>query len=271
MPGILSWIRARLIGAPVFAPGPSIEDAWASDEPMKLIVGLGNPGKEYERTRHNVGWWMVDHLADVWQCDAWRTNGDARVADGRVGSVRVRLLKPQTFMNLSGTVLKPYVRRPFWAAATDLLVVVDEVALTIGRYRFRAEGSAGGHNGLKSIEGTLGNQKYPRLRIGIGPDNAREVGNLSDFVLDNFGKMETATVKELLPVLTEAIQLWLTGGITTIGIALQRRSVNSCRVSMRSRTTRRAGEAFSARRRGCSFRRRCTARCTIRRSPPKCS
>jgi PTH1 family peptidyl-tRNA hydrolase len=208
MSGLLSWVRARLSGAPASSP--------AADETMKVIVGLGNPGKEYERTRHNVGWWMVDHLADVWHFDAWRKDGEARVADGRVGSVRVRLIKPQTFMNLSGAVLRPYLRRPFWSAATDLMIVVDEVALPIGRYRFRADGSAGGHNGLKSIEAAVGNQKYPRLRIGIGPDNQRQVGNLSDFVLDNFGKAETATVKELLPVLTDGLELWMKEGITLV-------------------------------------------------------
>jgi PTH1 family peptidyl-tRNA hydrolase len=208
MSGILSWVRARLVGAPASSP--------TADEKMKVIVGLGNPGKEYERTRHNVGWWMVDHLADVWQFDAWRKDGEARVADGRVGNVRVRLIKPQTYMNLSGAVLRPYLRRPFWSAATDLMIVVDEVALPIGRYRFRADGSAGGHNGLKSIEATLKSRAYPRMRIGIGPDNERQVGNLSDFVLDNFGKMETTTVKELLPVLTEATELWLKEGIAPV-------------------------------------------------------
>src|SRR4051812_44619916 len=183
---------------------------------MKVIVGLGNPGKEYEDTRHNVGWWMVDHLAKAWGFDAWRKDGEARVADGRVGPARVRLIKPLTYMNLSGAVLKPYLRRPFWAAATDLLVAVDEVALPIGRYRFRAEGSAGGHNGLKSIEATLGNQKYSRLRIGIRPDDERAVGNLSDFVLDNFGKVEAATVQDLLPALTTALELWLNEGIAPV-------------------------------------------------------
>jgi peptidyl-tRNA hydrolase, PTH1 family len=117
---------------------------------------------------------------------------------------------------LSGSVLRPYLRRPFWSAATDLMVIVDEVALPIGRYRFRADGSAGGHNGLKSIEAAIGNQKYPRLRIGIRPENERAVGNLSDFVLDNFGKAETATVKELLPVLTEGLEMWLKEGITPV-------------------------------------------------------
>jgi peptidyl-tRNA hydrolase, PTH1 family len=159
---------------------------------------------------------MADHLADVWHFDPWRKDGESRVADGKIGNVRVRLIKPQTYMNLSGSVLRPYMRRPFWSAATDLMVVVDEVALPIGRYRFRADGSAGGHNGLKSIEAAIGNQKYARVRIGIRPENERAVGNLSDFVLDNFGKAETATVKELLPVLTEALELWLKEGITPV-------------------------------------------------------
>jgi PTH1 family peptidyl-tRNA hydrolase len=202
---LFSWIRARFVGAPE-----------SLSEPMKVIVGLGNPGKEYEHTRHNVGWWMVDHLAEVWGCDKWRKDGDARVADGRVGSARVRLIKPQTYMNLSGAVLKTYARRPFWAAATDLMVIVDEVALPIGRYRFRAEGSAGGHNGLKSIEAALKSQKYSRLRIGIHPGDERQVGNLSDFVLDNFGKTETKIIKDLLPTLTQGVELWISDGITPV-------------------------------------------------------
>jgi len=89
---------------------------------MKVIVGLGNPGKEYERTRHNVGWWVVDHLADVWHFDGWRKDGEARVASGSVGSIKVRLIKPLTYMNLSGAALRSYMRRPFWSAATDLMV-----------------------------------------------------------------------------------------------------------------------------------------------------
>jgi PTH1 family peptidyl-tRNA hydrolase len=183
---------------------------------MKVIVGLGNPGKEYENTRHNIGWWLVDHLAEVWSADSWRKDGDARVADCRLGNIRVRLVKPQTYMNLSGAVLKPYLRRPFWAAATDLMIVVDEVALPIGRYRFRAEGSAGGHNGLKSIEGTLKSQKYSRLRIGIHPGEERQVGNLADFVLDNFGKTEAKIVRDLFPDLTAALELWMKEGIAPV-------------------------------------------------------
>jgi PTH1 family peptidyl-tRNA hydrolase len=184
---------------------------------MKVIVGLGNPGPEYERTRHNVGWWVVDHLADVWRFDGWRKDGEARVSNGSLGNVKMRLVKPQTYMNLSGQVLRPYLRRPFWAAANDLLVVVDEVQLPVGRYRFRAKGSAGGHNGLKSIEHHLKSQDYPRLRIGVGPDEGRQRGAvLSDYVLGEFGKHDAEVVRGLLPELTEALEAWAKDGITPV-------------------------------------------------------
>jgi peptidyl-tRNA hydrolase, PTH1 family len=183
---------------------------------MKVIVGLGNPGKEYERTRHNVGWWVVDHLADVWRFDGWKKDNDARVATGTVGNVKVRLIKPLTYMNLSGAALRPYLRRPFWSVGTDLMIVVDEAALPLGRYRFRAKGSAGGHNGLKSIEGAVGSQEYSRLRIGIAPEEPRERGVLKDFVLDDFGKREEAVIRDLMPVFTEALELWIKSGITPV-------------------------------------------------------
>ena len=185
---------------------------------MKVIVGLGNPGKEYERTRHNVGWWVVDHLADVWHFDGWKKDKDARVASGTVGNVKVRLIKPLTYMNLSGAALRPYLRRPFWAPATDLMIVVDEAALPLGRYRFRAKGSAGGHNGLKSIEAAVKSQEYSRLRIGIAPpaDDPRERGALTDFVLDEFGKREEAVIRALMPTFTEALEHWLRNGIVPV-------------------------------------------------------
>ncbi|MFI5243812.1 MAG: aminoacyl-tRNA hydrolase [Gemmatimonadales bacterium] len=184
---------------------------------MKVIVGLGNPGREYAGTRHNVGWWVIDHLADVWRFDRWKKDGEAHVTTGTVHGKRVRLVKPQTFMNLSGNVLVRYARRPFWSAAQDLMVISDEVQLPVGRYRFRAKGSAGGHNGLKSVQGQLGTQEYARLRIGVGPsDDQRKVAVLSDYVLGNFGKTEAITVKELLPNFVEAIELWVAEGIQPV-------------------------------------------------------
>jgi PTH1 family peptidyl-tRNA hydrolase len=181
---------------------------------LKVILALGNPGEEYEQTRHNVGWWLIDHLADVWRFEGWRKDGNSRVATGAVGRDRVRLVKPQTYMNLSGAALRPYLRRESWDPRRDLLVVVDEVALPVGSYRLRAGGSAGGHNGLKSVEGALGSQDYPRLRIGVGPPAGRERrATLTDFVLDRMGKAEAAEVRELLPRMTEATETWLSEGI----------------------------------------------------------
>jgi PTH1 family peptidyl-tRNA hydrolase len=191
---------------------------------LKVIFGLGNPGDEYENTRHNVGWWLLDHLADVWHFDGWRKDGNARVAGGRVCGQNVRLVKPQTYVNLSGAALRPYLRRESWNAATDLLVVVDEVALPLGTFRIRASGSAGGHNGLKSIEGALGSQQYARLRIGVGPPPGRERrGDLADYVLDRFGKAEAAEVRELLPRIADAAETWVADGVEAAMTRFNRR------------------------------------------------
>ena len=184
------------------------------DGPVKVILGLGNPGKEYERTRHNVGWWALDHLADVWRFSAWKKDGQALVSNGMSGTTRVRLVKPLTFMNLSGAVLTPYLRRAFWTPASNLLVMVDDVALPVGTYRLRASGSAGGHNGLKSIERAIASQQYARLRVGIKPaEERREVGALSDFVLSPFGKVEREEIVSLLPKVQDAAEIWLRDGV----------------------------------------------------------
>jgi len=182
---------------------------------LKVILGLGNPGREYAATRHNVGWWLIDHLADVWHFDAWKKDGVSQVSTATVGGVKVRLIKPHTYMNLSGQALKNYVRRPFWSAAKDLLVVVDEVQLPVGRARIRARGSAGGHNGLKSVEQALGSQEYARLRIGVGPSEERKgiYKDLADFVLAPFARDERDDVLSLLPTLTGAVETWLKDGV----------------------------------------------------------
>ena len=182
---------------------------------MKVILGLGNPGREYAATRHNVGWWLIDHLADVWHFEAWSKSGNSVASNGVVAGQKVRLLKPQTFMNLSGEALKNYVRGPFWSAATDLLVVVDEVQIPVGRFRIRARGSAGGHNGLKSVEHALGTQEYPRLRIGVGPSEERKgvYPNLADFVLAPFARDEREDVLSLMPQVAAAVETWLRDGV----------------------------------------------------------
>ena len=180
---------------------------------MKVILGLGNPGREYEHTRHNVGWWVLDHLADVWRLDGWRRDGETLTLGGTVAGHPVRLVKPLTYMNLSGQVLRPYLRRPAWSAASDLMVLVDEVAIPIGTYRVRARGSAGGHNGLKDVERALGSQEYARLRIGIGPTDERRRGDLSNFVLSRFSSDERSIILDLLPRFQDAVDIWLRDGI----------------------------------------------------------
>jgi PTH1 family peptidyl-tRNA hydrolase len=180
---------------------------------MKLIVGLGNPGREYERTRHNVGWWVLDHLADVWRFDGWKRDGKAMTATTRIDGKLVRLLKPQTFMNLSGEALASYLRRPFWSAATDMLVIVDEVALPLGTFRIRANGSAGGHNGLKSIERAVGSRDYARLRVGIQPEDPRMRGDLADYVLHPASSHERSVIGELMPKIEDATAVWMKEGV----------------------------------------------------------
>ncbi|MDB4898743.1 MAG: Peptidyl-tRNA hydrolase [Gemmatimonadetes bacterium] len=182
---------------------------------MKVIVGLGNPGKEYENTRHNVGWWLLDHLADRWGFTGWKKDGQAKVLQGHLPGVKepIRLVKPQTYMNLSGGTLVQYARRPFWSATNDLLVLVDEVALPVGSWRIRAEGGAGGHNGLKSVQQALGTQQYPRLRVGVGDPDRPPGGPLTDFVLGAVGKRDAETIRGLFPPMTDAVEAWVRTGI----------------------------------------------------------
>ena len=189
---------------------------------MKVIVGLGNPGREYEDTRHNVGWWFVDMLARRWNLGAWKKDGDSMSVTGLVGMKKVKLMKPQTYMNLSGSVLRPVLRRDGFVLAEDLMVVVDEVAVPAGEYRLRAFGSAGGHNGLKSIEAHAKSQTYLRLRIGIKPvDERRTIGDMADFVLHTMPRDERELVEGVFERAAKAIELWIAEGteraVSTMG------------------------------------------------------
>src|SRR3990172_4371239 len=135
---------------------------------MKIVVGLGNPGKGYEHTRHNVGWMVLDRLAERagWTGHA-RARDAAASVHGRYNGLDLMLVKPTTFMNLSGVAVRKVIARQR-APLPDLLVVVDDFALPLGGRRLRGEGSAGGHNGLRSIIGELCSQQFARLRVGIG-------------------------------------------------------------------------------------------------------
>ncbi len=177
---------------------------------MKAIVGLGNPGPEYDATRHNVGWWVVDRLAYDWDLGPFRRDGNAWVTQGRVGEREVRLVKPTTYMNRSGLAFRPLVELTDFDPSADLLVVVDDAALDVGRIRFRPSGSPGGHNGLKSVSGALRSDDYPRLRIGVGLKPGTM--DLADWVLSPLPKDEEQAVVDLLPELSRAVEVWLDEG-----------------------------------------------------------
>ena len=180
---------------------------------MKIVVGLGNPGKQYEHTRHNVGWMVLDRLAERagWVGHA-RARDAAASVHGRYKGLDLMLVKPTTFMNLSGVAVRKVLARQH-APLDELLVVVDDFDLPLGRIRLRAEGSAGTHNGLKSIVGELGNQKFARLRVGIGepvrvnPDRAA-----IDHVLSRFGAGERRTLEVVLDAAADAVEDWAREG-----------------------------------------------------------
>ncbi len=178
---------------------------------MKVVVCLGNPGSEYSTTRHNVGWWLADRLAEEWALGRFRRQGGAAAVVGEEEGHEVHLLKPLTYMNRSGVVLTPLRHMEEFDVARDLLVVVDDVALEPGRARFRASGSAGGHNGLRSVEASLGTQGYARLRIGVGA--APPGGDLAEWVLSSPPLEERRAIRDLFPELAEGVRLWLAEGV----------------------------------------------------------
>jgi len=173
---------------------------------MKIVVGLGNPGPEYDTSRHNVGWWVVDRLAYDWDFSTFQRDGRAFLTEGTVGEEQIRLIKPRTYMNRSGQALRSLRDVEDFDPTQDLLVVVDDATLDVGRVRFRPEGGAGGHNGLKSISGALGSQEYPRLRIGVGQKPSGV--DLADWVLSPMPEADEDVVVGLLPELAEAVSVW---------------------------------------------------------------
>jgi len=174
---------------------------------VKVVAGLGNPGPDYDDTRHNVGWWVVDRLAYDWKMGAFEREGRALVTAGPVRGQSVELLKPLTYMNRSGAALARYGELDL----SDLLVVVDDATLDVGRVRFRPGGGAGGHKGLRSVSGVLGSEEYARLRVGVG--RRPEGTDLSDWVLSAMPPEDEAEVVELLPKLTEAVEVWIEEGV----------------------------------------------------------
>ncbi len=177
---------------------------------MKVIAGLGNSGAEYAGTRHNVGWWALEAVRRAWGFPPYRDRGAAGFSQGeRAGDVVV-LVEPLTYMNRSGTAVAPLARREGFDVAADLLVLVDDVNLDVGRVRLRPSGSAGGHNGLRSVEGALGTRAYARLRIGVG---AKPPGaDMAQWVLSPMPPEDEEVVIGLLPHVVACVEAWLEQG-----------------------------------------------------------
>ena len=173
---------------------------------MKVIAGLGNPGAEYANTPHSIGFEVVDALARSLGA-SWKSSSSfgGELAQGMLGNVKVLLVKPQTFMNLSGDCVAPVVRYHNADAAEDLLVVSDDIDLPVGRLRTRKGGSAGGHNGLKSVIERTGTADFVRLRLGVGRD-ARNRSNVIGHVLGKFAAADRAAMDEVVAKAVEAIE-----------------------------------------------------------------
>jgi PTH1 family peptidyl-tRNA hydrolase len=201
MPISTKWLTRRLQRG---------DTVLASYQPMKLIAGLGNPGMRYARNRHNVGFMVLNHMARAEHAEFIRQRFNAQLTEVNLDGERVLLVKPQTYMNLSGSAvgkLAAFYRLP----RTGVMVVYDDLDLPLGKIRLRANGSSGGHHGMESIINALGGTDIPRLRIGIGrPDPNQDVGH----VLGNFSDKEQSILEDVLQRSENALRVWTSKGIT---------------------------------------------------------
>ncbi|MDH3716731.1 MAG: aminoacyl-tRNA hydrolase [Planctomycetota bacterium] len=177
---------------------------------MKLIVGLGNPGRKYEGTRHNIGWMVLDELKRRYGTSAVKSKFHGEVMDAELSGVRSLLLAPQTFMNRSGTSVAA-AKNFYKVADEDLLVICDDFQLPLAKLRIRKSGTAGGQNGLADVIRALGHQDFARLRIGIGqpPEN----WDPADYVLSRFDEAEQREMVDTIGTAADAVNLWATEGI----------------------------------------------------------
>ncbi len=176
---------------------------------MRLVVGLGNPGRRYEQSRHNVGFRCLDELARRWGAVSWRHAFAALVGTAYHEGRRLLLAKPQTFMNLSGEAVAPLLRY-YGLTPGDMLVVYDDMDLPLGRIRIRQHGSSGGHRGVESIIAALGTNQFPRLRIGIG--RSAEIEAI-DYVLGRFSEAEEPILAAVLTRAADAVETIMRDGL----------------------------------------------------------
>lgn len=175
-------------------------------EPPRIVVGLGNPGREYERTRHNLGFMVVHELARRWHVEKWKKKDSARQA--LVPEQRALLVQPTSFMNLSGTPVR-LISSWYKTPERDVLVVSDDIDLPFGKLRARAFGGHGGHNGLRSVIATIG-EGFPRLRVGVGRANEQDA---AERVLGPFDAHEREALPAIVAAAADAVQIWLDEGI----------------------------------------------------------
>jgi len=177
---------------------------------VKVVVGLGNPGRQYQSTRHNVGFEVLDLLASSPHAGRFQSRFQAQVAELMEGDLKLLLVKPETFMNLSGRCVRQ-VLDFYQVEPADLFVVCDDINLPLGKLRARATGSHGGHNGLRDIQNHLGTTDYARLRIGVGsPD---EQGAMADYVLARFRPSERDVIDDAIRLAAQAVMVWALRGI----------------------------------------------------------
>jgi peptidyl-tRNA hydrolase, PTH1 family len=176
-----------------------------------LVVGLGNPGQQYEKTRHNIGWMLIDELARSWHTSLQsRSKEKCLLGSARVGEHKVWLCKPTTYMNLSGESVQPLMAY-YNIPRENLLVLSDDVHLDFGRARLRTKGSSGGQKGIQNIIQRLGSEEFARLRMGVGP--FIQGRDLSNFVLDRLPKAQLEALPEFLGVMVDAVERCLKNGV----------------------------------------------------------
>jgi peptidyl-tRNA hydrolase, PTH1 family len=176
---------------------------------IKLVVGLGNPGTKYQGTRHNIGYELIDRLARGGRGANFTRKFEGQVAETEIDYRRVFLLKPETFMNLSGRAVGQAVRF-YKIEPSDILVVCDDLSLPVGKIRIRPGGSDGGQKGLRDITNHLGTEQFPRLRIGIGDQGQADA---ADYVLSRFRSPERALIDDTLILASQAVAVWVTQGV----------------------------------------------------------
>jgi PTH1 family peptidyl-tRNA hydrolase len=177
-----------------------------------MILGLGNPGSEYARTRHNVGWMVVDAFAKKFRIDVTKHEKNAMTGTGRVAGGSVLLARPVTFMNLSGDAARLLVNS-YLDSPSDMIVVYDDIDLPLGRLRIRPDGSSGTHNGMRSIVASLATERFPRLRFGVRGAEYGEGGGLRDYVLEPFSAADEAAVQRGIDRAVDALVLFCRGDL----------------------------------------------------------